>query len=71
MRLWSYQAIARGAERINYFVWRSPRIGAGRYWHGVLDNHGEPGRRYDELARPTAEAPATKIKGTATPASSA
>ncbi len=49
MRLWTYQAIAHGADAIVYFRWRSARFGTEQYWHGVLYHHGQPGRRYDEL----------------------
>jgi beta-galactosidase len=49
MRLWTYQAIAHGADAIVYFRWRTARFGAEQYWHGVLDHHGQPRRRYHEL----------------------
>jgi beta-galactosidase len=49
MRLWTYQAIAHGADAIVYFRWRTARFGTEQYWHGVLDHHGKPGRRYEEL----------------------
>jgi beta-galactosidase len=49
MRLWTYQAIAHGADAIIYFRWRTNRYGTEQYWHGVLDHHGQPRRRYQEL----------------------
>ncbi len=49
MRLWTYQAIAHGAEAIIYFRWRTARFGTEQYWHGVLDHHGQPRRRYREF----------------------
>jgi beta-galactosidase len=49
MRLWTYQAIAHGAEGMVYFRWRTARYGTEQYWHGVLDHHGQPRRRYREL----------------------
>jgi beta-galactosidase len=49
MRLWTYQAIAHGADAILYFRWRTARFGTEQFWHGVLYHHGEPGRRYAEL----------------------
>jgi beta-galactosidase len=49
MRLWTYQAIAHGADAIVYFRWRTARFGTEQYWHGVLDHHGQPRRRYQEL----------------------
>jgi beta-galactosidase len=49
MRLWTYQAIAHGADAMVYFRWRTARFGTEQYWHGVLDHHGQPRRRYQEL----------------------
>lgn len=49
MRLWTYQAIAHGADAIIYFRWRTARFGTEQFWHGVLYHHGQPGRRYAEL----------------------
>jgi beta-galactosidase len=49
MRLWTYQAIAHGADAIVYFRWRTTRFGTEQYWHGILDHHGQPRRRYQEL----------------------
>jgi beta-galactosidase len=49
LRLWTYQAIAHGADAIVYFRWRTARFGAEQYWHGVLDHHGQPRRRYAEI----------------------
>ncbi|TET35684.1 MAG: beta-galactosidase [Anaerolineales bacterium] len=51
IRLWTYQAIAHGADGIIYFRWRTNRFGAEQYWHGVLDHHGIPGHRYEEIKR--------------------
>jgi beta-galactosidase len=51
LRLWTYQTVAHGADAVIYFRWRTSRFGAEQYWHGVLDHHGVPGRRYRELAR--------------------
>ncbi|MFW5980610.1 MAG: beta-galactosidase [Halanaerobiaceae bacterium] len=49
MRLWAYQAVARGADMISFFRWRTCRFGREQYWHGILYHHGEPGRRYQEV----------------------
>jgi beta-galactosidase len=49
MRLWTYQAIAHGADAIVYFRWRTARFGTEQFWHGVLEHHGQPRRRYREL----------------------
>ncbi len=47
---WAWQAIAHGADGIVFFRWRTCRFGAEEYWHGILDHHGIPGRRYQEVA---------------------
>jgi beta-galactosidase len=49
LRLWAYQAIAHGADAIIFFRWRTARFGTEQYWHGILDHHGQPGRRYAEI----------------------
>jgi beta-galactosidase len=51
LRLWAYQAIAHGADAILFFRWRTARWGTEEYWHGVLDHHGIPGRRYEEIRK--------------------
>lgn len=48
MRLWAYQAIAHGADGMVFFRWRTARFGTEEYWHGILDHHAQPGRRYQE-----------------------
>jgi beta-galactosidase len=55
LRLWTYQAIAHGADAIVYFRWRTARFGTEQYWHGLLDHHGHPGRRYEEIEHTGAE----------------
>jgi beta-galactosidase len=51
IRLWTYQAIAHGAEAIVYFRWRTSRLGTEQYWQGILEHHGIPSRRYEEVSR--------------------
>jgi beta-galactosidase len=51
IRLWAYQSIAHGADGILFFRWRTSRFGTEQYWHGVLDHHGKPGRRYFEIKK--------------------
>jgi beta-galactosidase len=51
LRLWAYQSIAHGADGIVFFRWRTCRFGTEEYWHGVLDHHGIPGRRYEEISK--------------------
>jgi beta-galactosidase len=51
LRLWSYQTIGHGADAVIYFRWRTCRTGTEQYWQGILEHHGIPGRRYEEVAR--------------------
>jgi beta-galactosidase len=55
MRLWSYQAVARGADAVMYFQWRQSRGGAERF-HSAMVPHGGPvTRAYTETAALGAE----------------
>ncbi len=45
----SFQAIARGADTVVHFRWRSAAIGAEMFWHGLLDHSNVPGRRFSEF----------------------
>ncbi|WP_219835760.1 beta-galactosidase [Paenibacillus sp. R14(2021)] len=49
IRLWTYQAIAHGAEGMVYFRWRACTVGIEQYWHGILDHDGIGRRRYREI----------------------
>ena len=49
MKLWSYQAAARGAEALVYFRWRAAHFGAEQFCHGVIDHDNIPKRKYFEL----------------------
>jgi len=51
MRLWAYQSIARGADLVSFFRWRTCCFGTEQYWHGILYHHGLPQRRYEELKK--------------------
>ena len=51
IREWTYQAIGRGADAINYFRWRPCRFGTEQYWHGILNHDGSTNRRYAEIKR--------------------
>ncbi|MGQ9596129.1 MAG: beta-galactosidase [Thermoproteota archaeon] len=55
IRLWTIQSVARGADGILYFRWRSCRFGAEEYWHGILDHDGMPRRRFSEVKRVSEE----------------
>jgi beta-galactosidase len=41
MRLWSYQAMARGADGVMFFQWRQSRAGAEKF-HSAMVPHGAP-----------------------------
>lgn len=51
MRLWSYQALARGADGILYFQWRQSRAGAEKF-HSAMVPHGDTrvSRAYREIS---------------------
>lgn len=49
LRLWTYQAIAHGAEAIVYFRFRSAPFGMEQYWLGLVDHDGVPRRRFYEV----------------------
>jgi beta-galactosidase len=51
MRLWYFQALARGADLVCFFRWRTARFGIEQYWHGILPHSGIPGSRYRELSQ--------------------
>ncbi len=55
VRLWTYQAVSRGADGIVYFRWRTCRFGTEQFWHGVINHDGLPRRRYEEVQRTGSE----------------
>jgi beta-galactosidase len=55
IRLLTHQSVARGADGIIYFRWRTCRFGAEEYWHGILDHDGIPRRRYAEVKKASEE----------------
>jgi len=48
MRRLAYESIARGADSLLFFRWRTCRFGAEEYWCGILDHDSVPRRRYAE-----------------------
>ncbi|WP_307128784.1 beta-galactosidase [Streptomyces sp. B1I3] len=54
-RLWSLQAVARGADAVCYFQWRQSRQGAEKFHSGMLGHAGEHGRTFQEVKRIGAE----------------
>ena len=51
MRRMAYTSIARGADSLLFFRWRTARFGAEEYWFGILDHDNVPRRRYHEAAQ--------------------
>lgn len=51
LRRTTYSSIARGADSLLYFRWRTCRFGAEEYWCGILDHDSVSRRRYDEVAQ--------------------
>ena len=45
-----YTSVARGADSLLFFRWRTCRFGAEEYWCGVLDHDNVKRRRYDEVS---------------------
>lgn len=55
LRLWTYQAVANGADTVVYFRWRACPFGTEENWHGILGHDGKENRRYDEISKIGAE----------------
>ncbi|MGF1678264.1 MAG: beta-galactosidase [Candidatus Methylacidiphilales bacterium] len=55
MRRLALTSIARGADGLLFFRWRTCPFGAEEYWCGILDHDDLPRRRYHEAARLGAE----------------
>ncbi|CAM5550286.1 Beta-galactosidase bgaB [Streptomyces alboniger] len=68
-RLWSLQAVARGADAVCYFQWRQSRQGAEKFHSGMVSHAGEEGRTYQEVKRLGAELALIgfEVTGTHTP----
>ena len=51
VRLFTYQAISRGATGVLYFLWRQARIGSEKFYGGVLTHDGRGENRvYKEIS---------------------
>jgi beta-galactosidase len=50
MRLWSLQAVARGADGICFFQWRASRAGAEKFHSGMVPHAGPDSRVFREVA---------------------
>lgn len=55
MRLWSYQAVARGADAVMYFQWRQSRGGAERFHSAMVPHAGPSSRVFAETSELGAE----------------
>ncbi|GAB1513456.1 beta-galactosidase [Actinophytocola sp. KF-1] len=55
MRLWSYQAVARGADAVMYFQWRQSRGGAEKFHSAIVPHAGPAHRVFEETAALGAE----------------
>jgi beta-galactosidase len=51
MRLFSYQAVARGADGVLYFQWRASRAGAEKFHSGMVPHGGIDTRTFREVAQ--------------------
>lgn len=51
IRAYAWQSVARGADAVVQFRWRTARVGAEQFWHGLHDHHGKPGRRFRDFVR--------------------
>jgi beta-galactosidase len=50
-RLWSLQAVARGADAVCFFQWRQSRQGAEKFHSAMLGHAGPGGRAFQEVKR--------------------
>jgi beta-galactosidase len=50
MRLWSYQAVARGANAVMFFQWRASKAGAEQFHGAMLPHAGTESRVWHEVA---------------------
>ncbi|WP_165987617.1 beta-galactosidase [Streptomyces sp. YIM 98790] len=48
-RLWSLQAVARGADAVCYFQWRQSRQGSEKFHSGMVPHAGERSRTFQEV----------------------
>jgi beta-galactosidase len=49
MSMLAWQSVARGADGISYFRWRTSISGQEQYWHGILNHDNVRRRRYYEV----------------------
>jgi beta-galactosidase len=61
VRLWTYQALAHGAEHLLYFRWRASRYGQEQYHSGLLDHDASPAPGYHEAQQVAQELEANGV----------
>lgn len=72
MRLWSWQAVARGADAVLFFQWRASRGGAEKFHSAMVPHAGPQSRTFAEVRELGADlAGASEIAGTQVPADAA
>ncbi|GAB3973988.1 beta-galactosidase [Actinoallomurus acanthiterrae] len=49
MRLWSWQAVAHGADAVMFFQWRQSRGGAEKFHSAMVPHGGPTGRVFEEV----------------------
>ncbi len=55
IRLWTYQSVAHGADKLLYFTWRTCPFGSEQHWHGLIDQDGKDNRRLREATKTARE----------------
>ncbi|MEE1931101.1 beta-galactosidase [Streptomyces sp. TRM 70351] len=55
LRLWSWQAVARGADGLCFFQWRASRQGSEKFHSAMLGHAGETGRHHRRVRELGAE----------------
>ncbi|GAP62711.1 beta-galactosidase [Ardenticatena maritima] len=69
IRLWSWQAVAHGADALVYFRWRAVRYAQEQFHSGLLRHDGEPADGWHVVRRLQAErALLERLQATQTPA---
>ena len=69
MRLWSLQAVARGADAVCFFQWRQSRQGSEKFHSAMLPHAGERSRTFRQVCELGAElARLAPVTGTEVPA---
>lgn len=62
VRLWTYQALAHGAENVIYFRWRACRYGQEQYHSGLLNHDTSPAQGFYEAQQIAGELKQQEIR---------